>query len=270
MPIVSAFLVPGSPLPMLKPDNPPWRELVAAYDEAGELLAASAPDVIAIYSTQWMAVLDELWQTRAHVVGEHVDENWHEYGVMPFDMHIDTALTAACIERTNEFGIRSRGVDYDQFPVDSGTITATHFLNPGGRLPLVIAANNLYHDGAVTEQLAATVRQQADALGRRVALVGVGGLSGTIFRDDIDPNEDHLASPADDEENRRMLDLIAAGDAAAVRAALPAYARDAKADMGFKHMSWLLGGLGDGYESAQILGYGPAWGAGSAVVAFTP
>jgi len=270
MPIVSAFLVPGSPLPMLKPDNPPWRELVAAYGEAGELLAASAPDVIAIYSTQWMAVLDELWQTRAHVVGEHVDENWHEYGVMPFDMHIDTALTAACIERTNEFGIRSRGVDYDQFPVDSGTITATHFLNPGGRLTLVIAANNLYHDGAVTEQLAATVRQQADALGRRVALVGVGGLSGTIFRDDIDPNEDHLASPADDEENRRMLDLIAAGDAAAVRAALPAYARDAKADMGFKHMSWLLGGLGDGYESAQILGYGPAWGAGSAVVAFTP
>jgi 2-aminophenol/2-amino-5-chlorophenol 1,6-dioxygenase alpha subunit len=243
---------------------------VSAYRAAGERLAASAPDVIAIYSTQWMAVLDELWQTRAHVVGEHVDENWHEYGVMPFDMNIDTELTAACVAGTRDFGIRSKGVDYDQFPVDSGTITATHFLNPEGRLPLVIAANNLYHDGAVTEKLAGTLRDQADAMGRKVALVGVGGLSGTIFRDEIDITTDHIASTEDDAENRRMLDLIAAGDAGAVRDAIPDYAKAGRVDMGFKHMSWLLGGLGGSYGSAEVLGYGPVWGTGAAVIAFQP
>ena len=270
MAIVSAFLVPGSPLLMLAPDNPPWRPLVAGYRRAGELLAASRPDVIAVYSTQWMAVLDELWQARPRVTGEHVDENWHEFGVMSFDMRTDTALTAAVIARTNDFGIRSKGVDYDQFPVDSGTITANHYLNPEGSLPLVIAANNLYHDGPVTEQLAGTLREEAGKLGRRVALVGVGGLSGTIFRDEIHIAEDHLAATPDDEQNRRMLELISAGDAAAVREAIPEYAAGAGVDMGFKHMSWLLGGLGGRYASAEVLGYGPQWGAGAAVIAFTP
>ena len=86
MTLVSAFLVHGNPLPYLKPDNPPWQALDASYRQAGKALAESRPDVIAVYSTQWMAVLDQLWQTRPHVQGLHVDENWHEFGDLPFDM----------------------------------------------------------------------------------------------------------------------------------------------------------------------------------------
>ncbi|MCG8695399.1 MAG: tRNA U-34 5-methylaminomethyl-2-thiouridine biosynthesis protein, partial [Minwuiales bacterium] len=36
MTVVSAFLVPGTPLPLLRPDNPPWAPLVAGYQAAGE------------------------------------------------------------------------------------------------------------------------------------------------------------------------------------------------------------------------------------------
>ena len=69
MSVVSAFLVPGSPLPYVQRDNPPWGEIANAMETAGKALAASAPDLIVIYSTQWIAVLDQLWQTRVGLAG---------------------------------------------------------------------------------------------------------------------------------------------------------------------------------------------------------
>ena len=154
MPVVSAFLVHGSPLPFLRPDNPPWRELDAGYRAAAASLAASRPDVIAVYSTQWIAVLDELWQARPRSRGVHVDENWHEYGDLEFDIRCDVKLTEAVIAATPAFGVRSKAVDYDGFPIDTGTIIANNYLNPRGKLPLVIAANNVYHDWQTTQKLA--------------------------------------------------------------------------------------------------------------------
>lgn len=270
MTVVSAFLVPGNPLPYLKPDNPAWRGLHEGLRAAGAALAASKPDVIAVYSTQWIAVLDQLWQTRKRSKGVHVDENWHEYGELPFDIRADVALTEAIIAATPAFGVRSKPVDYDEFPIDSGTIVANHYLNPRGRLPLVIASNNVYHDWATTEKLAAATVACANKLGRRVALVAVGGLSGSIIREEIDLAQDHIASPQDDAWNRRMLELIEAGDPKAIAAACPKYAQEARVDMGFKHLAWILGGLGGRYASAKVLAYGPTYGSGAAVVEFVP
>ena len=71
---------------MVKRDNPGWGALADAMEAAGERLRASKPDAILLYSTQWLAVLDELWQTRERSTGIHVDENWHEYGDLPFDI----------------------------------------------------------------------------------------------------------------------------------------------------------------------------------------
>src|SRR5690606_4559839 len=167
MPVVSAFLVPGSPLPFVQRGNPPWGRLADAMEAAGRALAESKPDAIVIYSTQWIAVLDQLWQARARVTGVHVDENWHECGDLPFDLRIDTELAAAAVEETRRQGIKAKGVDYDGFPVDTGTIVASNFLNPGSHLPLVITANNVYHDWNRTITLGRIARDAADGLGRR-------------------------------------------------------------------------------------------------------
>ena len=42
MSVVSAFLVPGSPLPYVQRDNPPWGEIAGAMETAGKSLVASA------------------------------------------------------------------------------------------------------------------------------------------------------------------------------------------------------------------------------------
>ncbi len=266
MTVVSAFLLPGNPLPLLRRDNPPWGLLAAAADKAAATLAASKPDVLLIYSTQWIAVLDELWQTRPHSTGIHVDENWYDYGDLTMDLRADVDLAKACIGTANDAGIRSKPVDYDNFPIDTGTIVANAFLNPGAKIPAVVAANNLYHDFAMTETLGRIAAEQATAQGKRAAVIAVGGLSGSYFDHDIDIAQDKVVNDADDRANRELLDAMKAGSDA-LRAAVPGFAQAAKGDMGMKHLGWLLGGTG-GFSGATVHGYGATYGAGAAVVEF--
>ena len=249
-------------------DNPPWGALAAALDEAGASLAHSKPDTIVVYSTQWIAVLDQLWLTRPHVQGLHVDENWHEYGDLPYDITIDTDLTSAIIEATPAIDIRSKGVNYDAFPVDTGTIVATNFLNREGTHGLAVTSNNVYHDWDMTKELGRIAAQTADALGREVAIVGVGGLSGSIFRDAIDIEADRIATDDDDAWNLKILGLMTQGDVGALAEACPQYAEQARVDMGFKHFAFVMGGIGEHFERATVYAYGPLYGAGGAVVEF--
>ncbi|CAJ48156.1 tRNA U-34 5-methylaminomethyl-2-thiouridine biosynthesis protein [Bordetella avium] len=267
MTIVSAFLVPGSPLPQLRPDVAPWGRFRDALRQVGRSLARSRPDCVLVYSTQWFAVLDQLWITRARSTGLHVDENWHEFGEQPFDIYSDAQLAHRCVQACNEAGIKTRSVDYDQFPIDTGTITASTLMNFGTEdLPVITAANNLYHSAAQTEQLGSIA---ACALqDKRVAVLGIGGLSNSMFREAIDVHEDHIISEGDDAWNKRLLALIEDGDLPALRASLPEYSKAARPDMGLKQLHWLLGAMGDRYQQAVVHEYGPLYGSGGAVVEF--
>jgi 2-aminophenol/2-amino-5-chlorophenol 1,6-dioxygenase alpha subunit len=269
MPLVAAMLVPGSPLPMLRPDNPPWQPIVQGFARAREILAASQPEVLLLYSTQWIAVLDQLWQTRAHLHGLHVDENWYEFGDLPFDLRVNTALAEACVEGTRALGVNAKGVDYDGFPLDTGTIVAGRMLDPEGRLPIVLAANNLYHDWAQTKRLGAMAAEQAERAGKRYAVIGIGGLSGTVFRHEISVEDDHLATPADDALNQQLFAALARGNESGLEAECTAYAGAARADMGLKHLAFVLGAIGNRGFGTEVLGYGPVWGSGAAVINFT-
>ncbi len=268
MTIVSAFLIPGSPLPFLQPDNPPWSPLANALKIAGELLARSNPDTVVIYSNEWMAVLDQLWQTRAHIQGLHVDHNWHEYGELSYDLRIDTEYAQAAIEGTIEQGIKAKGVDYDQFPIDTGTIIATKFLNPENKYPLLISSNNAYHDWETTITLGKISTEQANNLNRKIAVIGVGGLSGSFFRHTIDIREDKIVSDQEDGWNKKILQLIEKGDVDALSQACPDFVAEAKAGMGFKQLAFLLGAMGDHYTGAKVHAYGPIYGTGAAVIEF--
>ena len=270
MPVVSAFLLPASPLPYLNRANPPWGAAAEAMEKTGELLDQSNPDTLLVYSTGWFAVLDQLWQTRDHLSGTHVDENWHEYGALEFDIYSDQEFALACVDEANARGIKSKPVDYDSFPIDTGTIVATKFLNKTKNRPLVIASNNLYHGPDETANIAHLAVEVGNRLNRRMAVVAIGGLSGAFFRDNIDIIQDKIADPEDDDWNRRLLDAIEKANAGELQAMLPDYAKAAKADMGMKHLTFLLAALGGTYSAADVLHYGPIYGAGTAVIAFTP
>lgn len=237
-------------------------------EQAGAALEAAGAETIVVYSTQWIAVLDQLWQARPHVEGIHVDENWHEYGDLMFDFRTDVPLADACIAATAAAGVKAKGVNYDSFPVDTGTIVANHFLNPHGRHRLVIAANNVYHDWQRTMNLGAIATREATLLDRRIAVVGVGGLSGSFFRHGLREGRDHIANESEDNWNRRMLALMEQGKVGELLEQCPRYAQEAKVDMGFKHFAFVLGALGGRFRSATVHGYEPLYGTGGAVVQF--
>jgi 2-aminophenol/2-amino-5-chlorophenol 1,6-dioxygenase alpha subunit len=267
MTIVSAFLVPGSPLPLLRPDVPAWHAFKQALALAGERLKASRPDVVLLYSTQWFAVLDQVWLTRRRSEDVHVDENWHEFGELPYDIYTDVSLAQACIERCRKEGVNARGADYQGFPIDTGTIVASTSMAFGTlELPVVVASNNLYDDGLATEQLAALAVECAALQGKRLAVVAVGGLSASLFNHDIEPTTDRIENAAEDRLNRHILALLQGSDAQALRRELSDYAKEAKVDMGLKHLHFLLGALGGRYTGADVLHYGALYGSGAAVV----
>lgn len=268
--VVGAFLVPGSPLPLMRQDNPVWAPLIEGYGAVRRSLQELQPDALIVYSTQWIAVLDQLWQTKPRIVGLHVDENWHDFGNLRFDIRIDGALARTCIAAANELGIKSKPVDYDSFPIDTGTIVMQNFINPHAQVPLVVAASNIYHDWDMTRRLGELTATQAVAQGKRVAVVGVGGLSGTMFRDDIELAEDRIARDSDDVWNREILRRLEEGNVAELLQEIPTFCREARVDMGFKHFAFVLGALGGKYQRATVLGYAPVYGAGAAIVEFVP
>ena len=267
--LVGAFLVPGSALPLLRPETPPWQALLDGYKMAGERLQELKPDAIIVYSTAWIAVLDQLWLTSSSASGRHVDQTWHELGVIDYTINVDVDLAQACVAATAAYDIRSRPVDYDAFPIDPGTICANTLLNPDNRIPLVVTSNNVYHEWDKTMSLGRAAVESAAAQDKRVVALGVGGLSGSIFREGIDFSDDRLHSEADDGANRELLGLLEAADANALQAAIPGYAEAARADMGMKHLAFLLGACGDTYSGATVHGYGPQNGSGAAVVELT-
>jgi len=136
--------------------------------------------------------------------------------------------------------------------------------------PLGLEILGLDRDVGILLDCVALAPPVLDLAGQLRQAFGVGGLSGTILRSEIDLRQDRIADPADDVWNRRMLDLLAAGDVKAVLEARPAYAREAKVDMGFKHFSFVLGALGGTWQPAIVHGYGPVYGGGAAVVELRP
>lgn len=267
MTIVSAFLVPGSPLPHLRSDVAGWNKFKLAMEQVGDALRASKPDVVLVYSTQWFAVLDEIWLTRRRSEDVHVDENWHEFGELAYDIYSDVELAQACIDSCKAAGINARGADYESFPIDTGTIVACNSLKIGtADLPVVVASNNLYDDAGATEKIASLAVACLSEKGKRIAVVGVGGLSGSVFTTDVDPAQDHIVKEVEDEWNRKILSLIEEGNVQALREVLKTYAKEAKVEMGFKHFNWLLGALGGHFKGGRIHHYGPIYGSGAAVV----
>lgn len=267
--IKSAYLVPSSALAVLHPQSGPMQPLIEGLAKARESLAEAAPDTVLVYSSRWLAVVDQQWLTRPHMTGRYVDPTFHDLGHIDWEIGVDLPVTERAIPMTSDFGVRSRGVNYDEFPIDPGTIVFSKTVNTGG-IPMVVTTNNLYHDWETTKKLGAAAVAAAEAEGRTVSVAVIGGLSGSFFRDGIAPEDDHIHSDREDQENRELLETIVSGDVAQAERLVLEYGRPYRADFGMKHLAFLHGALDGKYSKAEVHGYGPLMGSGAAVVEFTP
>lgn len=266
--IIGAYIVPG--LPHLTSDKAveSWEALRRGFRQAGERVQSLRPDVLVLYSTQWISVLGHSFQTDPNPKGLHVDDNWYEFGDFSFDLRCDTELSAHAATIAASLGLATKTVSYKGFPIDTGTLVALRFLNPTNAVPVGIVSCNIYAGQEDSLTLGRAMRQAIAESGKRAVVVAVTGLSARFFTEDIHPQTDRISHPEDDGWNRRVLSLIEQGKNAEALGLSGEYARAAAPDMGFKAFAWLMGLLGTPTAPGKVLAYGPVWGTGAAVVEY--
>ena len=71
---------------------------------------------------------------------------------------MDSVFAEACVEKAKERGLQARTVNYDAFPIDTGSITALSLLNPENRIPATIVSSNMYANRSETIVLGKAIR----------------------------------------------------------------------------------------------------------------
>ncbi len=258
--------VPGLPH-LLKPElNPHYAELAGACKVLAEDFKRQNVKRILYYSTQWLSVLGQSVQMRPEVKGRHVDENWYDFASLDFNFKTDTALAAKLIDESRDMGLQVRAVDYDGFPVDTGTIVANRLINPDN-LPTAMYSCCVYSDYAETIKIGSLAKKASETLDGVTAVVVVSGLSGRYFTTEIDWREDHIRDPKDDEWNKKFLAALNEGNWSAVKNMKADYCQAAKVDMGLKALAFLEGaGACVSGRSMKTRAYGSVYGTGAAVM----
>jgi 2-aminophenol/2-amino-5-chlorophenol 1,6-dioxygenase subunit alpha len=267
--IVKGYIMPGLPHVMLPTESASRSELRNACRVAGANAQEARSDVLIVFSTQWVSVLGHLVQARANPTGLHVDENWYDLGNLPYNFRTDLEVARRTIDLGTAAGLQVRPVDYEGFPVDTGTLVALNFLNPKSEIPVVCISCNIYSGREEELKLGQATADAVRALGRRAVVVASTGLSGHYFTREITDEEDRIVNQEDDAANRKLLDLMAAGKGVDAMDMVPEYAAKTGADMQFKSYYWLMGAIGADRVKGKVLGYGSIWGSGAAVVEFT-
>jgi 2-aminophenol/2-amino-5-chlorophenol 1,6-dioxygenase alpha subunit len=266
--LVKAYILPGLPHLVFGEKVGRWAGLRRAFQAAGKAIRDAKPDVVMIFSTQWISVLGHLFQALPNPKGVHVDENWHHLGEIPFDFRVDVDLAHKAVEAAGSKGLQARAVNYEGFPVDTGTLVVAHFLGGGQSIPLAGVSCNIYAGREDEFTLGRTTAEALRQTGRRAVVVACTGLSGHFFTQEIEPEKDRLSTDEDDQWNRKMLDRMAQGKNAEAVEAAGEFAGATGADMGFKAFYWLMGALGTTSVPGKVLAYGPIWGTGAAVVEY--
>ncbi len=270
--VTACYIVPGNPHILLaKERSPSWTSLYQSFEKVRLDLENSQPDIIIYCSTQWLSVLGYMIQADSELTGLHVDPNWYEFGTMEYQFNIDTSFAKEACAAIQNLGHCCKQINYKGFPIDSGTIVAQSLLNPNNRFPVAMISCSIYGDKNETLGIGQALRQALQKQNKKAAIVLVSNLSNHFFTQDIDPREDHIFSPSDDQWNQKILEKLKAGALADLVNDSELFTGQINLDMGFKGLWWLAGlsGHSNNY-SGQIFDYQAVWGSGAALVGLYP
>jgi len=272
MPLQKAYVVPGQPHILLAPGkNRGWASLKSSYEAVGREIERSGAELILLYSTQWFSVIGHLMQVDPKPKWVLVDQNWYEFGEIPYEFRIDPEFGKLYCSLVKEAGMQAAPVNYHGFPMDTGTVVALKLLNPSNAVPASVVSCNIYAERDETRALGRLAREAIDRYGKKTIAVCVTNLSNRYEVADIDPSHDKISSAKDDEWNRKIVEMLGEGRLEDVSQVAREFAREANADMGFKAIWWLAALMGENnrYEG-KVWDYQPVWGTGCAIVELTP
>src|SRR5436309_6049046 len=221
--------------------------------------------------TQWYSHIEHLFQTDPNPQWTLVDQNWYQFGEIPYSFRIDPEFGRLYASVCKDLGMQTATVDYHGFPIDTGTVVALKLLNPNNAIPASVVSCNIYAERDETRALGRAARTAIDRYGKKTVVVVVTNLSNRYEVADIDPANDRVSSAKDDEWNRKILEMLGEGRLEDVAQVARDFAREANADMGFKAVWWLAALMGEHNRyDGKVWDYQPVWGTGNAIVELTP
>ena len=272
--IVGSFVVPVHPHTVLAPDqNPGWRALRDAFDEAAQMIQDLEADLLIVYSTTWPSIIGHQIQADPNPEWVMVDHDFHDLGSIPYSFNIDADFAHAWDDANRNRGLQSRCVNYKGFPIDVGSVVALTLLNPNNDIPAVIVSSNMYANRSETTVLAKSCLDVIKKQGRRAVAITAMSLSNRMFTDFIQPEEDKIHSLKDDEWNQKILEFLTEGrleDVGQLSRTIHRQIRVQKV-VAFKPMWWLSAMNGNRNDlTGRVLAYEAIHGAGGAVVHVDP
>jgi len=272
MSVVAGFIIPGRPQPLLQPEaNPGWQSLRDALGQVRTEIERIDPDLILIYSTQWVTIIGHQMQADPEPTWHLVDQDFHALGTVHYALRIDEDFAEAYCAAAKTRGLTARTVAYRGFPVDTGSVVALSLLNPENRYPAGIVGCNMYADRAETLVLGKAARDAIDASDKRTVAIAVTALSNRMWTEWIDPAEDRIHSLKDDEWNQKLLELLGQGRLEDVAQLARTFSEQAHGDSKLKAIWWLGAVMGQNNEyRGRVYDYQALWGTGAAVVGLTP
>jgi 2-aminophenol/2-amino-5-chlorophenol 1,6-dioxygenase alpha subunit len=270
--ILNSYIVPGQPHILTAPErNPGWASLKAQYEAIGREIERSGAELLIVYSTQWFSVIGHLMQVDPNPKWVLVDQNWYEFGEIPYSFKVDPEFGKLYCKTAKDAGLQASTVNYHGFPVDTGTVVALRLLNPNNAIPASIVSCNIYAERDETRALGVTARAAVERYGKKTIAVLVTNLSNRYEVAEIDPVNDRISSSKDDEWNRKILEMFGEGRLEDVAQVAREFGREANADMGFKGIWWLSALMGENnLYDGKVWDYQPVWGTGCALVELTP
>lgn len=274
MNIIKGFVLPGLPHPLLCPEkNEGYQKLRSAFDRVREEIANSDADLILVYSTMWPSILGHQIQARPEIKWTHVDELFHDLGSIPYQFKMDSDFAQAYKECCEERGLHARTINYDGFPVDTGSVVALKLINPDNRIPASIVSSNIYADRVETVVLGKATQEALKKENKKAIAVVVSTLSNRLHDEFIDLKDDCIHSAKDEEWNQKILEFLKLGrleDVAQLSRQIHKEARVSKV-VNFKSFWWLSSVMGaHNRYTGDVYEYQPVYGTGSAVVSLTP
>ena len=274
--VLKSYVVPGLPHLLLCPEKKPeWRKLNQAFQKAAQEIEELNPDVILIYSSYWFSVLGHQFQTRENIEWTLVDEEWHELGSVPYKISVDVDFAKENIKAATERGLHARSVNYEGFPVDTGSVVALKLLNPKNKFKASIVSSNVYSDRAETVVLAKSSLDALKKQNKKAVVILVSSLSNRYLDEEIDYTKpERIHSKKDEEWNLKFLEFLSQGrleDASQLSRQFHREARITKKVVSFKPYWWLSTMMGETNElKGEVMEYQPVHGTGAALVSFSP
>ena len=270
--ISQVYIVPGLPHILLAHDKSPyWQSLYESYGRVREEIKNIDADLILYFSTQWLSVIGYLFQADPAPEWVHVDQNWYEYGSMPYKFKVDSDFDFAYADEVKKLGHNVKAINYYGFPIDTGTIVAQKLINPDNRLPASMVSCNMYSEKDESLSIGAAAANALKNQEKKAIVVLVSTLSNRYEIKEIEPKNDKISSAKDHEWNLKILELLGEGRLEDVSQCTREFSRQANADMQGKGIWWLNGICGQNNNfQGKVFDYQPVWGTGCAIVGLTP